>query len=100
MGTEAGRARRDSLIKELYVEHLPALLMLDEALNQAGAETEVEDILGEAIILPAVDVVLGQELRLTAADRVAGSLPRQIKAAAQRENIELPDGWKIGRAHV
>ncbi len=93
-GDEAGRARRDALIKELYVDHLPAILMLDEALNRAGAETEVEDILGEAIFLPAVNAVLGQKLKLTAADRGAGSLPSQIKAAAKREKVELPEGWK------
>ena len=50
-GDEAGRARRDALIKELYVDHLPAVLMLDEALGQSGSELEVEDILGEAMVL-------------------------------------------------
>jgi energy-coupling factor transporter ATP-binding protein EcfA2 len=97
-GDEAGRTRRDALIKELYVKHLPALLMLDEALNQAGKETEVEDIFGEAIILPAVNAMLGQELKLTPTDRGAGSLPSQIKAAAKREKITLPDGWKASVA--
>jgi energy-coupling factor transporter ATP-binding protein EcfA2 len=98
-GDEAGRARRDALVKELYVEHLSAILMLDEALNRAGSETEVEDILGEAIILPAVNAVLGQKLKLTAADRGAGkSLPSQIKAAAKREKIDLPNGWKASVA--
>jgi hypothetical protein len=52
-----------ALIKELYAGRLPTILMLDEALNKAGTETEVEDILGEAIFLPTVNEVLGQELR-------------------------------------
>ncbi len=97
-GDEAGRARRDALIKELYAEHLSAILMLDDALRQPGTELEVEDILGEAIVLPAVNLVLGRELKLSTADCKAGSLPSQIKAAAQRQNIELPDGWKASAA--
>jgi predicted ATP-dependent endonuclease of OLD family len=97
-GDEAGRARCLALIKELYVEHLPAILMLDEAIGRAGAEIEVEDILGEAIVLPAVSAVLCQELTLTPADQGSGSLPSQIKAAAQRQGIQLPDGWKASVA--
>ena len=97
-GDEAGRARRDALIKELYVDHLPAVLMLDEALGQSGSELEVEDILGEAMVLPAVEALLDRKLALTAADRTAGSLPSRIKAAAKRENIDLPDGWKASVA--
>lgn len=97
-GDEAGRARRDALIKELYAEHLPAILMLDEALGQPGTELEVEDLLGEAIVLPAVNVVLGRELKLSPAERKSGSLPSRIKAAAKRQNIELPDGWKASAA--
>src|SRR5258707_13743914 len=53
-GDEAGRVRRDALIKELYAEHLSAILMLDEAVGRGGTEIEVEDILGEIIVLPAV----------------------------------------------
>jgi len=97
-GDDAGRVRRDALIKELYVAHLPAILMLDEGLNQPGADVEVEDIFGETIILPAVNAVLGQQLNLSDEDRVAGSLPHQIKAAAKRENIDLPVGWKASVA--
>lgn len=97
-GDEAGRARRDALIKELYAGHLPAILMLNDALGQAGAEVEVEDILGEAIVLPAVNAIFGGAMKLIAADRKGGSLPAHIKAAAKRQNIELPDGWKASAA--
>jgi predicted ATP-dependent endonuclease of OLD family len=97
-GDEAGRARRDALIKELYAEHLAAILMLDDALGRAPAEIEIEDILGEAIVLPAVNEVIGKKLSLSESDRQVGSLPSQIKAAAKRRSIELPDGWKASAA--
>lgn len=97
-GDEAGRARRDALIKELYAGHMPAVLMLNDALGQVDAELEIEDILGEAVLLPAVNAVLGRELKLSAADRKAGSLTSQIKTAAKRQNVPLPDGWKASAA--
>ena len=34
----------------------------------------------------------------TAADRKTGSLPSQIKIAAKRQNVPLPDGWKASAA--
>ena len=97
-GDEAGRIRRDVLIKELYAGHLPAILMLNDAIGKAGTEVVVEDILGEAIVVPAVNAVIGRTIELTASDRKDGSLPSHIKAAAKRQNIELPDGWKASAA--
>lgn len=97
-GDEAGRARQDALIKELYSGHTTAILMLDDALGQAGTDTEIEDILGEEILLPGVGVAIGQSVRLNAADRSAGSLPSQIKSWAQRRKVDLPDGWKATAA--
>jgi hypothetical protein len=32
------------------------------------------------------------------ADRASGSLPNQVKAAARRLHINLPDGWKAAVA--
>jgi predicted ATPase len=97
-GDDAGRVRRDALMKEMYVGHESGIVMLDEALGRSGEEVEVEDILGEAIVLPAVKAVIGKSLSLTDADRKAGSLPNQIKAAAKRKDVELPDGWKASVA--
>lgn len=99
-GDDAGRARQSALIKELYAAHTTAILMLDDALGRAGAETEIEDILGEEILLPSVSAVLGQTqtVKLSAVDRAAGSLPGQIKAWAVRHNVKLPDGWKASAA--
>lgn len=97
-GDEAGRARQNALIKELYAAHATAILMLDDALGQAGAETEIEDIIGEEVLLPGVSAAIGQRVQLRAADRAAGSLPSQIKNWAQRRNGGLPDGWKASVA--
>ena len=42
--------------------------------------------------------VIGKAIKLTEADRKAGSLPSAIKAAAKRQSIELPEGWKASVA--
>ena len=97
-GDDAGRVRRDALIKELYVGHLPAVLMLDEAVGRAGTEVEIEDILGESLVLSGVNGALGTTLALSAADRKAGSMASQVKACAARTNVELPKGWKATTA--
>ncbi|MDD2800019.1 MAG: AAA family ATPase [Methylococcales bacterium] len=93
-GDDAGRARHDALLKELYAGNESGVLMLDDALGRAGQNVEVEDLLNEDIVLPAVNAVLGIELTLNADDRKAGSLPSQIKTAAKRLKIDLQDGWK------
>ncbi|TDQ84457.1 putative AbiEii toxin of type IV toxin-antitoxin system [Dongia mobilis] len=97
-GDDAGRVRRDALMKEMYIGHDSAVLMLDEVLGRPGDEIEVEDILGEALILPALKVVIGKSIKLTELDRKAGSLPSMIKSAAKRLGIELPEGWKASVA--
>ena len=97
-GDGAGRARRNALMKELYADHNSGILMLDDVLNQPGKEVEIEDILGEALVIPGLKAVLGKALQLDQADRLAGSLPSQIKAAAKRQDIDLPEGWKASVA--
>lgn len=97
-GDDAGRVRRDALMRELYAGHDSAVLMLDDVLGRAGEEVEAEDIIGEEILLPAVKAVVGKAIKLTEADRKAGSLPSAIKAAAKRQNVDLPDGWKASVA--
>lgn len=97
-GDDAGRVRRDALMKELYSGHETAVLMLDSTLKLGGEEVEIEDLLGEDILMPAVTSLVGKSLKLNNTDRKAGSLPDQIKAAAKRRSIELPDGWKPSAA--
>jgi len=97
-GDDAGRVRKEALIKELYVSHTSMIIMLDDALDVPGTEVEIEDILGADLLLPAVSLLLERSLKLSEADRKAGSLPSQIKAAATRKGITLPDGWKASVA--
>ena len=97
-GDEAGRARRNALMKELYADHNSGIVMLDDVLNRPRQEVEIEDILGEALIIPGLEAVLGKALQLDQGDRSAGSLPSQIKAAAKRQDIDLPEGWKASVA--
>lgn len=91
-GDHAGRVRRDALMKELYSEHENAVLMLSDVLNIE--ECEIEDVLGEDVLIPAAKSVLGSKLQLNADDRTKGSLVDQIKSAAKRQGIELVAGWK------
>src|SRR5258707_12933682 len=52
-GDDAGRVRRDALLKELYCGQEKAVLMLDEVFQATGFETE--DIIGEKSILPVLN---------------------------------------------
>jgi hypothetical protein len=97
-GNDAGRVWRDALMRELYAEHAIAILLLDEVFGRAGEEVEIEDCLGEEIVVPAVNTVIGRTLEITDADRGAGSLPSAVRAAAERQGEELRDGWKASVA--
>jgi energy-coupling factor transporter ATP-binding protein EcfA2 len=89
---QAGRERQTALLKELYSGHEKAVLMLAEVLGLQ--ECAMEDLIGEAVLLPVVREVLGHVLSITAADRAAGALVDQIKTSAARQGVTLPDGWK------
>src|ERR1700730_8770066 len=80
------------MMKELYSGHERAVLMLSDVLGRA--ECELEDLLGEPNLLPVVSELLGRQFTLTDEDRTAATLPDQIKAAARRQGINLPEGWK------
>ncbi len=97
-GDDAGRVRRDALMKELYSAHGSAILMLDEALGRNGEHLEIEDILGKDIILPVISALINKELKLDETNRNVGSLPNKIKAAAGQQSIDLPEGWKASVA--
>lgn len=93
-GDDAGRVRRDALMKELYTAHGSSILMLDEALGRNGEKVEIEDIMGENILLPAISDLIGREVKLNDDNRKMGSLPAQVKVAAKQQSIEMPEGWK------
>ena len=90
-GDDAGRVRRDALMKELYAGHEKAVLMLGDVLKKEKCETE--DIIGEATILPVLKKVVGKEVSLNQ-DGGTGSLVDRIKSAAVQHSVDLPDGWK------
>ena len=91
-GDDAGRVRRNALMKELYSGYAKAVLMLDDVFEQE--ECEIEDIIGAEIILPVLKKVTGNKITLNQDDRGKGSLVTQIKSAAARYRTELPGGWK------
>jgi hypothetical protein len=95
---EAGRVRRDALLKELYAGHGSHIVMLDDAIGQSSTTVEIEDILGADILVPALNAMLPNPLSLTSGDCKAGSLPDQIKASANRQSERLPEGWKTAVA--
>ncbi len=90
---EAGRGRRDTLMKGLYKGQENAVLMLSDVIGKE--ECEIEDIIGEETILPILNNLLeNTKVQLTKDDRSKSSLVDQIKNAAKRRNVELPNGWK------
>ena len=91
-GDDAGRARRDALMKELYAGYENSVLMLSDVLGQVECETE--DLIGEKTVLPILQNVIEMEVMLDEDDRSKGSLVEQIKNAAARHGAELPLGWK------
>ena len=97
-GDDAGRVRRDALMRELYAGYDSGILMLDSVLGRQGQDIEIEDIVGETHILKALEAVLGDGLTIDETDRPAGSLPSQIKVAAERRSLDLPGGWKASIA--
>jgi hypothetical protein len=97
-GDQAARIQRDNLTKELYVGHDKQILMLDSILGVA--DCEIEDLLGEAVILPVLNTILPQPLAITGADRVNSGVVKHIKAASARLGIALPEGWKPETARL
>ncbi len=87
-----GRIRKNALTKKLYGGHEKAVLMLGDVLEKE--ECEIEDIIGETAILPTLKKVVGKKVSLNQDDHGKGSLVDQIKSAAGRHGVELPDGWK------
>ncbi len=91
-GDDAGRARQDALMNELYADHENAVLMLSEVLGQE--ECTIEDLIGEATILPVLKNVVSNKISLNQDYRSKGGLVDKIESAAGRYSVELTDGWK------
>lgn len=91
-GDDQGRARKSSLMKELYSGHDSLVLLLADVLGQK--ECEIEDIVGEGELLPVVNDILGKKLKLDATTAGKRSLPDRIQDAAKAAGADLPEGWK------
>lgn len=89
-GDDAARVRREALLKELYAGTERAVLQLSDVLDI----TEIEDLIGESVILPLVSEIVQKKIVLNKDDRNNGSLVDQIKSAATRNELTLPDNWK------
>jgi predicted ATP-dependent endonuclease of OLD family len=92
---DAGRARKDALLKNLYASEHGMVVTLDQILGKQNCE--IEDLIGEDLFLPAASQVLGRKISLSGTD-AALSLPDRVKAVATRDSFELPDGWKSDAA--
>ena len=97
-GDEAGRVRGEALLREVYRGHEAGVLMLDEVPEMPSTVTTIEDVVGAADIVEALRGITGKSLALDGENRVEGTLPSQIKSAAQRQAVDLPDGWKASVA--
>lgn len=91
-GDDAGRVRRDALLKELYAGRERAVLLLSDVIGVT--DCEIEDIFGESILLPLLSTILGNKIVLNKADRIKGNIVDQIASAVARSGYRLPDGWK------
>jgi hypothetical protein len=91
-GDDAGRARRNAVMKQLYSMNEQAVLMLPVVLRKD--DCEIEDLVGETVIVPALSQMLGTDIVLAEADRASPLLVQQIIAAAGRLNVNLPEGWR------
>lgn len=96
-GDDAGRVKRSSLTKELYSGHEKMVLLLSDVLGVK--ECEIEDVVGEAELLPVLNEMLPKKLKLDAASAGKKSLPDRVADAAKTAGVDLPDGWKpeVGR---
>jgi hypothetical protein len=79
-------------MKELYSGFEQGVLMLPVVLHKD--DCEIEDLIGEAVLLPTLSEILGTEIELAEVDRASAALVDQIRAAAARLNVNLPEGWR------
>lgn len=97
-GDDAGRIRRDALLKELYAGYESAIILLNDVVKRDYNEVEIEDILGEEIIIPVLNILTNKEFILNDTDRAAGGVTKRIKVSALRQSFALQDGWKASVA--
>ena len=92
---DAGRARKDALLKNLYASEQAMVITLDQILGKQNCE--IEDLIEEDLFLTAASKVLGRKISLAKIDANL-SLPDRVKVFATQKTFELPDGWKSDTA--
>jgi len=88
---DAATTRQESLLKELHVGKETGFVLLAEVLGLP--ECDIENIIGENLILPAVSRVAGRQISITSAE-TGPALSDKIKQAAARQGVTLPEGWR------
>ena len=89
---DVGRRKRNSLLNKHYNKHKDAVLMLGKVFEQENYE--IEDMIGEELIIPILKNIIGKEIELSKADSDKKSLVDRIEKAAKASSIKLTDGWK------
>lgn len=89
----SARKRNAFAGNDLFRHETIGVVTMSEALGAAGG-LDIEDVFGEATIVPMVGEMLGVDFTLDGRDRGQGSLVEQILASAARQQIALPDGWR------
>ena len=97
-GSDAGRVRRNALVKELVDRQDPAIVLLDEALNWSGHDIRLEDLFGDRVILEGLESATGLSLSPEAPDHGNASLVQRIEIAADEAAVELPASWRLSVA--
>ena len=88
---KAGRDRRKSLLAKQYTNHENAVLMLGDVFRTENYV--IEDMIGDDIIIPVLKDIIGSNIKISQNDHQKNLVDR-IKDAANKHEIDLPDGWK------
>ena len=91
---QAGRNRKNSLMKELYAGYDSSIIMLDEVIGRPGDEIEIEDIIGEEIVIEGVSRILGAPFELSDQNQSLGGVVNRIQATAEKQGVDLGEAWK------
>jgi len=101
---ESGRNRNQALQRGSFSDNANDILLLGEVLGIDDKDVEMEDVVGEKLILRSMREALNLVIDITKEDRRGEdsskkrSLPQTIEATAKRNNIHLPTRWKLSVA--
>ncbi|MDE3270024.1 MAG: AAA family ATPase [Pseudomonadota bacterium] len=84
-----GKKKEGTLVSASYAKHKDAVIMLGEVFSQKNYE--IEDMIGEEIIISALGSIVGAKVELNQDNR-NDNLVERIKNKGK--DIELPKGWK------